>query len=441
MLLLEPRPLTSVLLSAIQTFLNERLENRSVVIANFGHGKSHLALAIANYFGRSADSEAFKTVLEKINKAFSGSSNAKTYQQFKEGRGDFIIVRLRGDVPGSLREQFLTNLEKALSEHQISKDHRLPGWYAKAEKYLRGLEGQELKKANAFLEKFELDVPMLIQNVKRKQDSAYDRFVNLFAHLDENHFKPDMGGELSLAEAVEWTVRQFCGEGKLGGVVVLFDEFSLYITNYAQRSAAGDLQDLLNGVDKCRGKAVFMAFAQQDPITVAQNAFMSAGSDQRESLLKELTRIPQKHILHSLMESVINSYLEQPKEKWQRFIQEKNVSILISQATNVAFEQFRVRYAKLGWSRIEKFEETVTMGCFPLHPITTAMLCNLQFQNSVTASGTPRNILGFILDQLDQLQEKLAIVGTRINWVLPIYLVDYFGRDSRWIAIGPINRH
>ena len=417
----------SVLLSAIQTFLNERLENRSVVIATFGHGKSHLALAVANYFGRSANSDAYKTVLEKISKAFSGSSNFKTYQQFKEGRGEFIIVRLRGDVPGSLREQFLTSLEKELNEHTMSKNHRLPSWYAKAEKYLTGLEGKELKKANAFLEKFEVDVPMLLQNVKHKQDSAYDRFIDLYAHLDEHGFKPNMEGELSLAYAVEWAVKEFCGEGKLGGVVVLFDEFSLYIEKYAQRSAAGDLQDLLNGVDKCRGRSIFLAFAQQDPITVAQNALTGSSSNQRESLVKELTRIPQKFILHSLMESVIGSYLEQPNDKWQKFIQESNVSTLISQATNVALDQFKDRYNKLGWTSIQKFEESVTKGCFPLHPITTAMLCNMQFQSSVTASGTPRNILGFILEQLDSLQDKQALVGRRINWVLPIYLVDYFG--------------
>lgn len=418
---------TQVLLSTIQTLLNERLDNRSVVVATFGHGKSHLALAIANYFGRPANSEPFKAVLQKISNAFSGSSNFKTFQQFKESRGEFVVVRLRGDVPGSLREQFLTNLENELGNHEISKNHRLPGWYEKAEKYLVALEGKELKKANAFLEKFEIDVPMLVQNVKRKQDSAYDKFIDLYAHLDEHGFKPNMEGELSLAFAVKWAVKNFCGDGKLGGVVVLFDEFSLYVQNYAKRTAAGELQDLLNGIDECRGKAVFIAFAQQDPITAAQNALVGAAPDQKESLLKELTRIPQKFVLHSLMESVIDSYLDQPNDKWQKFLQEPNVSILVAQATNVALDQFKDRYTKLGWTSVQKFEETVTKGCFPLHPITTAMLCNTQFQSSVSASGTPRNILGFILEQLDNLQDKQAIVGRQINWVLPIYLVDYFG--------------
>jgi hypothetical protein len=35
--------------------------------------------------------------------------------------------------------------------------------------------------------------------------------------------------------------------------------------------------------------------------------------------------------------------------------------------------------------------------------------------------------LGFILEKLDELQDKPALIGKRINWILPIYLVDYFG--------------
>ena len=349
------------------------------------------------------------------------------YKEFKENRGEFLIVRIRGDVAGSLREQFLISLEKAIAEHKLQEQH-LPGWYAKAESYLTALQDDNVKKANQFLEPFEIDLPLLIQEVKQKRDRAYDIFANLYAHLDEQGFKPDMGGELSLAQAITWAVQKFCGVGKpFGGLVILFDEFSLYVNNYAKRSAAGDLQDMLNGVSDNKGKVVFLAFAQQDPITAAQNALAGSSANQRDSLIKELTRIPKTFILHSLMESVIDSYLDQPNDKWQQFIQESTVSIPLAAATDTAFEQFKDRYIKLGWSSIEIFAEKVTKGCFPLHPITTAMLCSVQFQQSVTGSGTPRNILGFILEKLDEIQNEPALVGNRINWILPIYLVDYFG--------------
>lgn len=419
---------TSVLHALMDSYLNERLENRFIVIANYGHGKSHLALALANYFGKPYNSRENEKVLKKINQAFSNSSNALRYQEFKENRGEFLVVRIRGDAPGSLKEQFLNSLEKELGEHSLPGDHHLPGWYSKAEKYLAALKSEKLQKANTYLDGFETDVPMLIQDIQKKRDRAYDLFENLYAHLDEHGWKPNMRGELSLDRAICWASDEFCSEGKpLGGIIILFDEFNLYITNYAQRSAAGDLQDLLNGVSNRQGKVAFLAFAQQDPVTIAQNVLAVSTTAQRESLLKELSRIPKQFILYSLMESVIDSYLIQPNDVWQMFSQDSSVSLPLSQATNIALDQFKDRYDKIGWTSIETFVEKVTKGCFPLHPITTALLCSVQFQQSVTASGTPRNILGFILEKLDQLADKPVLIGKRMNWILPIDLVDYFG--------------
>ena len=189
---------------------------------------------------------------------------------------------------------------------------------------------------------------MLVFMVRQKQDRAYDIFRNLYAHLDPNGYKPDLGGEISLSQAISWAVKEFCGPGKqLGGIFILFDEFSLYINNYARRSAAGDLQDLLNGVSDNQGKVVFMAFAQQDPNTTAQNVFDASNSGQRDSLIKELNRIPKKFILHTLLESVINSYLDQSSEKWRKFILDSTVSLPLASATNIAYEHFRDRYEKV----------------------------------------------------------------------------------------------
>src|SRR5690554_1313114 len=46
----------------IKAFRYDRFENRFVAIANYGHGKSHLALVLANYFARPVDSPEVKTI-------------------------------------------------------------------------------------------------------------------------------------------------------------------------------------------------------------------------------------------------------------------------------------------------------------------------------------------------------------------------------------------
>jgi len=57
-----------ILTSLKESFLVTSLENRFVVIATYGHGKTHFALALANYFGKSIDTEECEKVLQNLSK-------------------------------------------------------------------------------------------------------------------------------------------------------------------------------------------------------------------------------------------------------------------------------------------------------------------------------------------------------------------------------------
>src|SRR5690606_17345419 len=125
-------------------------------------GKSHLALALANYFGRPYRSEEFEIIMEKLGNALGQyPARVERLRQFKENRGEFLVIRLRGDVAGSLHEQFMAGLSQGLQEHESTRDVELPFWYSAARKFLQGLSGEYLDKANAFLEMHSLDVPLL----------------------------------------------------------------------------------------------------------------------------------------------------------------------------------------------------------------------------------------------------------------------------------------
>lgn len=404
-----------------QAFLSDRIESRIAVIANYGHGKSHLALALANYFGKPTAAEEVQLLFNKIDNAVNDPAKASGFHEFKRSRGEFLVVRLRGDMPRSLREQFMSSLERALGEHQATVGQRPQFWYGLAEAFLRQLSPDDRVRADAFLEQYSTDVTLLLQQVQQHRD-VYDDCVRLFTHL--YHVPPNFGGEVSLKEVIKWAADSFCGPEKpLGGILILFDEFSAYIQRYAQRNAAGELQDLLNGVDDRRGRVVFLAFAQHDPLTIADQVHLPGQS--RESLKRELTRLPKKFALFSLMESVIDAYLKQSPVAWQAFFKLPKVQGHLYQATDTAYEQFKARYDReLHWT-IEKFQESVTKGCFPLHPLTTAMLCNLKF-STADEIGTPRTVLGFVMEQLSAQQDLPAAEVGGINWVLPVKLVDYF---------------
>ena len=211
---------------------------------------------------------------------------------------------------------------------------------------------------------------------------------------------------------------------KLGGILILFDEFTLYMERYGHRTAPAELQDLLNGVDTLRGQAAFLAFAQQDPDTTADNLH-SLNPSSRASLKKVLTRLERKLQLSTLLESVIDAYLSQRKAAWDQFAQLPETKGRIFNASDVAFERFSRRYRDtLRWST-QTFQETVTRGCFPLHPITTYLLCNMTL-GTISDAGSARTMLGFVREYLQEKQEQSAVSDGRPNWVLPVDLLDYF---------------
>lgn len=415
---------SEVLRTIISSYMTPQVKkNRIVVIANYGHGKSHLALVLANYFGKPIDSPENKVIFSKLEQAVKEPARVQAIRVFRESHAPFLIVRLRGDQAKSLREQFFSDLEQALKEHEATKDVILPFWYQKAESLLNDLSGETLAKANQYLEPYRKEVSQLLQDVKDRKDAAYDLCRSLFGYL--HGVIPDLGGEVSQHDAINWVASTYCGEGKpFGGIFVLFDEFSLYIQQYAQRNAAGELQDLLNGIEDQYGKAVFVSFAQHDPKVVAQNAIRN--DESRESLEKELSRIDKKVILYSLMESVINSYLTQPQKEWQAFRADRVVvGPALARAANITMDLFAKRYERtLRWE-VDEFDEIVTKGCFPLHPLTTALLCDLQLQ-AIGSAGSPRTVLGFVFEQVQEKANEPVIENGLINWLLPVYLVDYF---------------
>jgi hypothetical protein len=409
-----------------QAFVIDKLDNRITIIANYGHGKSHLALTLANYFARAASSREVKTILQRLGQAVKSPPELARYRQIKDNRGEFLVVRLRGDSPAGLREQFLKGLENALREHKVTQNAQPPFWYTRAAAALQRLEGNSLERANTFLEQYATDVPDLLQNLQ--EAGHLDIVRSLFTHL--HGIPPDFGGEVGLKEAVRWAVDEWCGPNKpLGGLLILFDEFSLFVQRYARTGPTGDLQDLLNGLSDCQGRAVFVAFSQHDPRTIAA---ASATGTVLESVNHELSRLPDSSTfaLYSLMEGVIDSYLAQSDQQWERWSAEQSVKSYCARARNVTLQHFRRRYEEeLRWS-LDVFERTVVKGCFPLHPLTTAILSTHRFHAGEDV-GTPRTVLGFIQRQMEEKEKQPALVDGQPNCVLPIALVDYYeGRIS-----------
>lgn len=403
------------------SFINGSV-NRFVVTANYGHGKSHLALVLANYFGKPYQSEEVQEVLKRITIPLQNNlPEAENYREFKHQYDKFIVVRLRGDVPRTLREQFFPALKQALREQMGAEKIELPFWHQQAIDWLQGKVNDE--NANQFLNKFDSDVPTLIQEVEENRQDAYDQYVELFAFLNQG-VRPNAESNYSLREAVIWTVDNYCGEKKpLAGMLILFDEFSQFIERYSQSNAIGDLQDLLQGIGDRRGESLFLALSPLDPDEVAERA---QTKQDLQNIKRELGRIDKKFSLYSLMESVLCASINASKNAWDSFLsQYPDVKgPIYGQASELAWDIYTKRYDKeLNWTD-EKFREIVTMGCFPLHPLTTSLLCHLKMQQGLDDDA--RTILKFVRENVGLKLNEPAVKNEKVNWILPIEIADYF---------------
>src|SRR5258708_3412117 len=73
-------------------------ENRFVVIATYGHGKSHFALALANFFGKESSTPEAQAVLGAVHHAVADADQAVAgyIDDFKLHHSPYLIVILRG---------------------------------------------------------------------------------------------------------------------------------------------------------------------------------------------------------------------------------------------------------------------------------------------------------------------------------------------------------
>lgn len=417
------RKSSAEMLRLLQEAAVEDIENRFVVQATYGRGKSHFGLAVANYFGKPADSPEVELLLKKLEYAYNQPASVEPFRNFKKHRKPYLVLLLRGDVSVNLRDQFFRELETAIKTTETTRGLETPFWFKEALRFLDSLSPEQRERADGLLEPHRLDLPTLREKVEQRETGTYAICVDLFKSLIG--FTPDFGGETSLADAIRWVVEELCHEqGLIGGLLILFDEFSEFVRGYSSLHPTGvPLQDLLNGVEENRKGVLFVALSQHEPERVVGND----GTVQYASLTKELTRLPHKnrYWLHSTLEDVLGAYFKPNLAHWQQMLREPGIGSRIANASEMAYEAFADRYKRvLHWSA-EEFQEKVTRECFPLHPLTTALLSSVDFE----AASTTRSVLGFLTDAEAPLKQSLdapAILDGRPNWVLPVALVDYF---------------
>lgn len=405
-------------------FRFENVPRRLVWLAMYGHGKSHLALALANFFGQPAGSAEVESVL-------NGLDRPERLISFKEQRPRHLVLRLFGDAPQSLAQSVVQGLETALHENPETANASLGLWFDPALQFLSDLDPADKAKAEDFLKTHNLTVDRLKAELapSNRDDQHREVCYLLFAHLHKG-VRPDFGSDFTPEKVLLHTAEQFCGDDKtFKGILILFDEFGVFLQKYAgdytYSGRSKPLQSLLNAVDTLRERAVFVGFAQYDP-DITANKMLAGDTQSLADLTTELNRLPKNHRkrLASPLEAILADYLRQDTDRWRELLtSDLTRAEDVSAAIDLVPLLFPNRYTTANGWKIEKLTDMLGRRCFPMHPLTTALLCSAALRPTETA----RPILGFVRKKMEQWNDQPALrPDGRLNWVYPIELAAYF---------------
>ena len=403
------------------------------IIAQYGHGKSHFALVLANYFGRPPDDPVLIKIVAQIE-ACTNSNTAYLFSAFKkEAQKPQLVVRLSGQDVRNLRQGFMQALRRALDENAQSRDYQIGAVSLSAAKWLRSLSGEKRQQAEKILgEDYQADLSALISDLE-----AFDSTKELVTRdlsVRLNGVAADFGADLNLREVINKVIADLCvgADSPYHKMVILFDELGMYAERWCyNRMEAGDLapQQILEACDSNKGRMCMVAFIQREMPEIARGYDLV-----RDEFRKWSERFPPETTLRleSSLEQVIKGLLTKKRPEWETFARDQMPRL--DRATTAAWQILPSYQANQDRWTQSNFTSIVGVGSFPLHPITTGLLCNLKFTQGA------RTIIEVVTSAVQDKGEQPALLATGdLNFVLPIFLVDEFavnfeGQENRYDA-------
>lgn len=415
------------ILDALRRSYHSRSEpNIHLMIQQYGKGKSHFAVVIANFFKKPFDSPEVQGILHQVevatvNKAKPIADGLRLYKQNQRHR--HLVICLSGDQVGDIRKHFLQAILKSLEEEGI-QDSLAQYTCSEPLRYLENLNTENRAKAEDYLESMgspDGDLNRLIYLLRNNNPAVIPTVKNLARHLTD--FTPDFSADIDIEAILKDLLDNLCsGENpSFQGILILFDELNYYLQCWAadQFGAGGiALQNITNICGTYKGKIALLSFTQIHP-----SGAVGISATAKDSYLKISNRLAPKDSSYdepaSSLELVLDNLLIQKEDtpNWANFRARWDETLLREART--AYEQRIKIYNQKGWS-FDQFYRHLSKGCFPLHPLTAYLLCNLDFTQDRTAIEFIKGyVKGFIQTQ------PLEQAG-QLNYIYAVALVDTF---------------
>lgn len=418
-----PKSSTLGVLDAIQkSYQSVNQANIHLFVQDYGKGKSHFALVAANYFKQLLESPEVKGILNQIKIASEHNQGiVEDLTTYKRRNPKHLVICISGDDGLDLRQIFLRSLRQTLETEGIT-DSLAQQICQKPLKYLTQLTDTQKEIANQYLENNDYQFGDLDKIIELLNQDNYRvvSTVKLISSDLNNGFPIDFETDLSVERILEELITKLCSgaDAKYSGILILFDELNYYLKSWATDSVnAGGacLQSITNICENYKSKIALVCFTQIRPLKSAPNQSVEDYNKLASRLeISESTYEPV-----SSLELVIKGLLDQQfnSNLWKQFFQIWNNTLLGD--SRKAHETRINIYRERGWT-LQDFQTNLTLGCFPLHPLNSYLLCNLDFTQGRTA-------IQYIKEDVKQFINSQPVEKNgKLNYIPAISLVDAF---------------
>lgn len=358
----------------------ERFNPLSLAIADYGTGKSHLAVTLAQIFSGP------KYMPEVYSKIFENISNIDTEaaDRIKNlcDEKNFVMV-INGMRDFNLHAEILKAAQKSLKLYGLPDDG--------LKKLNRALETAEMffeRNAQNSLELFEKAAQRigwiekgnkLIERIGNElliSEETFDIINEVYLDINGQEIRWEEG--ISAATILEMLVTEYCGmSGRFDHVIILFDEFGRYLEYASGVNAAksGDsaLQQIFETAQNAEGALQVINFIQSDIKAYLQRV------DQTKNISRYIGRYDasDKYYISSNLETVFANLIHR-KDKiafdnivktWQ------NKNEVMWKNTFSLMNKWLI--TKGMWKDYNLFRKVVVEGIYPMHPLSTFMLTQL----------------------------------------------------------------
>jgi len=397
--------------------LDNKDKRAYLITGNYGTGKSHLSLMLANYFAYPSDQPDVARFLDNYAEEDADAANAL---RARRSKGRYLIALCDYDSTDSFAEVVLRAVLSALNEAGLADVLETP--YEEARRKLERL-ATEQSSGQALVDYYGLFEKLLPQHLPGTTMQAFtnklypglDRpALEVFKRMHEEALRSPFTYEAgNLSAILKSALASPAFRERFEGIVVFWDEFGWALGDPHRLSANIFMQfaQLCTEPDPTRGKLVFVGTAHKD---FSQYAPAWAASDYS----KISDRVEPVNLLPEGLEDVIGAVVAPDKTHalWHGDILPKATPI---------WSQWLIGSKNSGifpWlvGKPPVYRAKILEGVYPMHPLATYAVINLARE----VASQNRTVFTFFSSEKDGVYET----GSYLWYVHNTAIADGTGR-------------